>query len=366
MPPGSDYQLHRYFVAGARTDSVMTRQVQKTLDKRFSRSVGCFARAKCGDELAQLWNEAVVHGDIAGPYWAVMTHPVVSSELSTQAHGEVHMLSHISGASNRARLKRLEVVERDRDQLRQALSRARAKNMRLAVTCEQQAKTLERQRVRLAETERALEGGRARVVALEQGEELARLRRELAIARQEARQQLARAGEAERSVKHWSGFAEEFRRRCQMLESELEECSAVRGSLQGELEGALKVQCAAQRAAPEGSVDCTVDLGGRCVLYLGGRANLVPHLRVLVEERKGRFLHNDGGPSEGCPRLVGHLSKADAVLCPVDCVSHDACLRAKQFCKRTGKPIVMLRNSGLSTFTRALQDLVSHDHALFS
>ena len=41
-------------------------------------------------------------------------------------------------------------------------------------------------------------------------------------------------------------------------------------------------------------------------------------------------------------------------LCPVDCVSHGACLFARKFCKRTAKPFVPLRSAGLSSFVTGI------------
>jgi hypothetical protein len=48
------------------------------------------------------------------------------------------------------------------------------------------------------------------------------------------------------------------------------------------------------------------------------------------------------------------VERADIVVCPVDCVSHDACLRVKSMCKQRGKPFLPLRNAGASSFHRAL------------
>ena len=48
------------------------------------------------------------------------------------------------------------------------------------------------------------------------------------------------------------------------------------------------------------------------------------------------------------------------MLCPVDCVSHGACLRAKRFCKRAAKPFVPLRSAGLSSFVGGLRLIAEH------
>jgi len=51
------------------------------------------------------------------------------------------------------------------------------------------------------------------------------------------------------------------------------------------------------------------------------------------------------------------------VLCPVDCVSHGACLRAKTFCKRTAKTFVPLRSASLSSLAAGLHRAVGGENA---
>ena len=50
-------------------------------------------------------------------------------------------------------------------------------------------------------------------------------------------------------------------------------------------------------------------------------------------------------------RLIG---RAEAVFCPIDCVSHQACLMAKQLCRRLEKPFVPLRTGSGTCFLRAI------------
>jgi len=47
------------------------------------------------------------------------------------------------------------------------------------------------------------------------------------------------------------------------------------------------------------------------------------------------------------------LSTVDAVVCPVDCVSHATCLKVKRACKHLAKQFIILLRSGLSSFARA-------------
>jgi hypothetical protein len=51
------------------------------------------------------------------------------------------------------------------------------------------------------------------------------------------------------------------------------------------------------------------------------------------------------------------LAAADAVICPADNVSHGAYYVVKRLCKQYGKPCVLLKNSGLSSFARGLSAL---------
>lgn len=58
------------------------------------------------------------------------------------------------------------------------------------------------------------------------------------------------------------------------------------------------------------------------------RTGLQLYLQALVEQRNSQLIHHDSGLEDGHQRLSQLLAMADAVLCPVDCVSQDACLRS--------------------------------------
>ena len=93
------------------------------------------------------------------------------------------------------------------------------------------------------------------------------------------------------------------------------------------------------------------------MLYVGGRCNLVRHYRELVERQGCRFHHHDGGREHSIPELYGKLASADVVLCPMDCVSHEACQSVKKACRHCLKRFVPLRSSGLSSLARSLDEI---------
>lgn len=100
-----------------------------------------------------------------------------------------------------------------------------------------------------------------------------------------------------------------------------------------------------------------IDLEGKRLAYIGGRTTLYPHLRSYVETLNGELVIHDGGQEDNRADLCSSLWAADLVFCPVDCVSHDACLRVKKFCKQNQKTFVLLRSASLSAFSAGLRTL---------
>jgi len=96
------------------------------------------------------------------------------------------------------------------------------------------------------------------------------------------------------------------------------------------------------------------DLGGKCVLCVGGRSGNVHSYREVVEQSGGRFMHHDGGIEESLHRIDGVVAAADLVICQAGCISHNAYWRVKDLCKRTGKPCLFVRSSGVSSFGRVI------------
>jgi hypothetical protein len=100
------------------------------------------------------------------------------------------------------------------------------------------------------------------------------------------------------------------------------------------------------------------DLAGRCVLCVGGRASLYPAYRRLVETSGGNLLIYRC-PRNGADHLPALLAHADMVVCPVDCVNHHAYFAVRRYCKRSGKPCVLLDRSCLPTFRKGVAILSS-------
>lgn len=95
----------------------------------------------------------------------------------------------------------------------------------------------------------------------------------------------------------------------------------------------------------------------RSFLYVGGRDCQVAHLRQIATNFGAELIHHDGGLREAVSRIDTVLPSVDCVFCPIDCISHDACLRVKSGCKKFGKTFIPLRNGSKSSLERALQTM---------
>jgi len=122
----SDLFVHHEAVRQVSLDATIARTLSKALDRRHEATLQRFARAADADELSALWRQALQQGDVPGAYWAVLTSRAATPELRQQVYGDVHMLSHLVGASNRADIRRLVALETENADLRERLERQQA------------------------------------------------------------------------------------------------------------------------------------------------------------------------------------------------------------------------------------------------
>ena len=349
-PDATDYEVHAWFVQNCGEPTPLTRMLHKRLDRCWHAAIGAARAARDEAALEAFWSRAVARGDIPGPFWAVMTHPAATEDLRAEAYGVVHMLSHRMGSANRNAAHSLRAAEAERDALDRRLSDATRRLERHARESQEM-----RDRLRTAEAgASALDAAEARLRAFESGD----LYRGLRSGKDAAEAALA---EARR------GRDAEARRR-EALERELAELRREKSDAAARLEAAEAERSALEAvlrsgiAVGEDRADTpAIDLCGRRIAYVGGRDAAVRHFRALVESANGRFAHHDGGVEDGAQRLDRVLSQADVVLCPIDCVSHSACLRAKKFCKRAAKTFVPLRSASLSSLAAGLHRAVDDE-----
>jgi len=103
----------------------------------------------------------------------------------------------------------------------------------------------------------------------------------------------------------------------------------------------------------------SIHLRGSRVLVVSARPAQIVHWRALAERCGGEFLHHDGGVDDNIAGLGGLVSRADLILFPTDCVSHEAMWSAKRLAGQLGKPFRPMRTSSLAVFTHALHEMAA-------
>jgi hypothetical protein len=324
-----DHDLHKQGVTLAGRPQGGGRLIQKALDRRHEAAIKQFAKAKDEAALRALWDDAVRRGDVPGAYWAVLSHPAATDAVMRRVFGDVHMLSHMIGAANRADIRRLRQLEEENAALSAKLD-AQQRQLRDGLTARDE-------KIRLLNDALGRALAQAPSAAGNESDDLRaakdalvdidrRLSRETAH-RERLETRLASAtatqSQAERARAEAARECENLRRELALAEAQL---SAWLGE---ETSGAP-------------------DLAGAQVLYVGGRAHQVPQLKALVERAGGTFLHHDGGIEHSMALLPGLISRADCTTFPIDCISHDAMGTVKRQCRLAAKPFVPLRTSSLA------------------
>ncbi|MEL6504912.1 MAG: DUF2325 domain-containing protein [Pseudomonadota bacterium] len=333
LEDATDYVVHGYLVQKSSVDTPFSRAFQKLMDSRYAGALRKVKRATDASQLDALWDEMRDTGQIASAYWAFMTMAHVPDAVRERIFGEVHMFSHLAGA-NYAR-KSVEVVELDHE---------------IATLTDR----LEKQQLH---REQAIEARDARITHLEA--KLDDYMRE-ATGQQHwensAKTLQADLDKAQQKIAHLEDALSHASERVRCLENNAvtEECLDSGSYGDGHMEGAEASSPVPHERENAGLGPANEPLK---VLYLGGRNRQIPHLRSIAEEQTVELLHHDGGKENAVSRIDTVLPSVDCVMCPIDCISHDACLRAKQYCHKRNTPFVPLRTASAAAFKAALKRL---------
>ncbi len=325
-----DIEIHHEAVTLARPGAAGCKAIQKALDERHALSIGRFGAVRNADDVLAMWKEALASGDIPGAYWALMTHPDATQALRRTAFGEIHMLSHLVGAANRADIRRLVALEAENAELRDKVDLQQQRMQRIS---QQHQEALREANAEIATLRgRQVHSERDDDPHAEDASTLSTL----------VTAQALRIATAE-----------------QRAEQTREEATALLGTV-AELRAQL-AQSLAELQALEALVATSCDnagakagvmprLAGQRILYVGGRRNANKALRTLVENAGGEFKGHDGGLEQRKGLLPAMVAGADVVVFPVDCVDHDSVIMLKRVCHQQGVDYHPVRSASVGSF----------------
>jgi hypothetical protein len=337
----SDHDLHCLGVMLASRPEQGARFLQKALDRCHRAAIFRCLKIKDASGLLEFWDGALKQGDIPGAYWAVLTHPAATPDLVKRVFADVHMLSHLVGAANRADIRRLRQLEAD--------------NATLAAKVERQQRQLRQGFVERDRTIRELYELLAKQAAerseppdVERHATDDRFETAVADLTKRLAYETARSERCEQRAKELSAALKDSEKALRKSHTECDSYRQELDNIEERLAALLK---------PAGAPAASIELSGLTVLYVGGRLHQIPLLKDMIERAGGRFLHHDGGIEHSSGLIPGLISRADGVVFPVDCVSHHAVTAIKRHCGLTGKAYKPLRTASIACLLSALAGL---------
>jgi Uncharacterized protein conserved in bacteria (DUF2325) len=339
-PECTDHDLHGAAVGLAGRHDKAAKLLHKALDERHRVAINQFAKASTEDAVRALWRDAVRRGDIPGAYWAALTHPAATRAVIRDAFGEVHMLSHLVGAANRADIRRLCQLEDDNAALQARLERQQTAVREAVVTRDASIADLRRALAQQVAAEPTVPGDPGPGDHGVMRQLVADRERRLAAETRRNTMLVERLDVARTTITEERSARTTAERDNNALRRELE---AIETSMQAD-SGVGTVTLPTQPR-----------LDGVALLYVGGHPHQVAHLRAVAEDSGASFLHHDGGVEHHLNLLAGLASQADLVMFPVDCISHHAAQAAKQLCRQAGKRFIPLRSASATSLLAALR-----------
>jgi hypothetical protein len=332
----TDHALHSRGVRAAGQHDAAGKLLHKLLDNRHDNAIKRFSKASTSAEVRDMWLQAFEQGGIPGAYWAVLTHPATDRPLVEEVFGQVHMLSHMVGSSNRIDITRLRDLER---QLGERDAKIARQESRLSASASERSEMLQRIEALEGELRRRTVADNMAADAGNGGDAAAALLQRVDAEKAHAARLAARVIHLEEQLQGARKFAATLQKQNSQLENEI----AV-------LESSLRID----DVQPGTSDLVESDLQGVTLLYVGGRPGLIDQLKAQCAKRGGVLLAHDGGIEDNSAVLPGLISRANAAFFPVDCVSHRAAGQVKKLCRDIGKPFVPLRSASVASFLAAI------------
>lgn len=370
-----DYYLHCAFIRISDQRGEKGRAFQQYLEKKFKAKSRKYLKATTDEDLQALWDADMAQGQADIAWWGILTHPEASAELVNRLYGNIHMQAHHCFRNGFRDQSRIADLQGKVTSLTDTLMQERQSHRQLKREWESEKQGLKRELTALDAFRRkhekdASSGQKTKIPPVLIPNIKPDMKPDMNMdlnavpvqtpqdqARWDHLQNQIRALQTQLREAHLQLEAQaeqEKKDRAEQEKLSLEISALEKMIFRSASDGDPCDTCASQNTG-----NCPgLDLCGKTVLYVGGHHKMVARYRQLVEQCGGRFMHHDGGKETSRNLLPKMLLTADAVVCPIDCISHDACTRAKKMCKQYQKPFVPMRTSGISALARGLDEIL--------
>ncbi|MCA8160089.1 DUF2325 domain-containing protein [Burkholderia cepacia] len=335
----TDLDIHHAAVELAIDGTAGAKALHKALDERYAGAIRAFDSAQDADDLLARWKDALKSGDIPPAYWALMTHPRTTMAVRQAAFGDLHMLSHLVGAANRADIRRLVVLEEENAALHAKIDRQQARLQEISAQRD----------AALQERDALVARRNAQPPAAESAlrDEVHELREALAARDERLALHTSRREAAEQRIAAEQASARAMRAR-------LDDLMAMVKTLRAEASAIEQAVQASADDPAEHAADPLSILRGTRLVYVGGRPGSNRAIRRIVETAGGDVTLHDGGIEDRKGLLAAALPGAHMVVFPVDCIDHDSMNLLKRICERHHVAYYPLRTASVASFVELI------------
>jgi hypothetical protein len=328
----TDYELHAFCVNACLDKNILSMHLNKYLKRSYQTIVSALRQQRTDEAVEAFWRSADLNDDrqIAGFCWAILTSQYVSPRTKEKLYGEMHMLSHSSGQLLRNEQKKMSI-----------------ENVQLLLEQPKHARALLRQQARYDNQKEITKALKNQIVNLKQ-QLLVKSSKTSALSESETNELLKNY---EKTI--WSQHSQMVQLQTKLTLQE-EQYDELKASQANNTELEIDAEDSNTEVIPSDS-----DLCGKSILYVGGFSRHKNRFKQLIESINGQFLYHDGGMQQSNQLLNTMVKKADAVFCPIDCISHNAVGRIKSLTKIACKDCIFLRSPSLTSFKKEVMQYAS-------
>ncbi len=307
---------------------------------------------KTEKEIKEFWKEQINKGNVGPLMYAIVAYEDTSLELLHDVYGEVHMQAHANMTQIHDIRQKLvsadEMIIKERKKTHQKKEGIR-QLIKIQKTNHKKIQALEKENLEMKKTIRQLEsnlssfhGPPKPLESLEQ--KIHDL--ELQLKRKDEKIRIKEREKRSLQINLFSAKREK-----ELFENQLQEL--IEGFNAFSPYNALNENHCSEENCSEENCD-QYRLCAKKVFMIGGMTKMKSFYKDIVEKAGGKFDYHDGYLKNTAANLEARVKRSDIVICPVNCNSHNACLKVKKLCNRYNKQLKILGNSSLSALSNAL------------
>ncbi|MCK5508513.1 MAG: DUF2325 domain-containing protein [Desulfobacterales bacterium] len=341
----SAHEIHGIFVHSLSDKNALSKRIDAYLHRKFEHKISKFSSLDRSLFL-DVWKTNFQKGEIAGLLWVAATRPDLKTDDIKSIFGDVHMQMHLNAAWNEKARQRLSFQEKENRKLKELLQQESAIRRTLKKENKSLKKDMDESRKGYAFFEKEKVKIEKKLFELNDNSEFFDLQAE----NMELRVNVRKLSDEVSGYKKWMADLQDQNNK---LLGDIDRQREINDHFKKEMERDI-IRISAMNRCNE--ICPSFDLCRKRILIVGGIVKIKDRYKKLIEENGGIFEYHDGYMNGGTKGLKKQIRRADMVLCPVNCNSHNACSVAKKIGKKYNRQVHMLAGSGLSAISQALME----------